>query len=209
MRTMNVVNPGASLTTTGNNIDSGKRVLLQHNHAGGNAHLVTIKNAGGDTLGSMYVAPHRPVIVDKEPTDTVETEASVTDIYATSVAHMGDIMRTYGEIKHLAEAVLAEKEQQEEKKFCKLCQKPETREECSYGPKAWDRFAVPVRSVKKEELELDEAILPEKKERKSRTKKGRKSYERENPGSDLRHLQRKLGTSKERENERYEEETDF
>ena len=47
-------------------------------------------------------------------------------------------MRTYGEIKHLAEAVLAEKEkeQKEEKRFCKLCQKPETRDECSYGEKS-------------------------------------------------------------------------
>jgi hypothetical protein len=28
-------------------------------------------------------------MIDKEPTDTLETENSVTDVYATSVAHMG------------------------------------------------------------------------------------------------------------------------
>ena len=89
MNVVKLLGQATQLTTTGNNIDSGKRVLLQHNHAGGNAHLVTVKNAGGDTLGSIYVAPHRPIVLDKEPTDTVETETSVTDIYATSVAHMG------------------------------------------------------------------------------------------------------------------------
>ena len=47
------------------------------------------------------------------------------------------------------EVVYEEKEEKEEKKFCKLCQKPETRDQCSYGPKAWDRFAVPIPSVKK------------------------------------------------------------
>jgi hypothetical protein len=89
MNVVKLLGQATQLTTTGNNIDSGTKVLLQHNHAGGNAHLVTIKNVGGDTLGSVYVAPHRPIVVDKEPTDTVETEATVTDIYATSVAHMG------------------------------------------------------------------------------------------------------------------------
>ena len=77
------------LTTTGKNIDSGTKVLVQHNHNGGSAHLVTLKNVGGDTLGSVYVAPHRPIMIDKEPTDTLQVENGVNDIYATSVAHMG------------------------------------------------------------------------------------------------------------------------
>ena len=89
MNVVKLLGEATALSTTGNNIDSGTKVLLQHNHAGGNAHLVTVKNAGGTTLGSLYVAPHRPIMIDKEPTDTVETEATVTDIYATSVAHMG------------------------------------------------------------------------------------------------------------------------
>ena len=56
-------------------------------------------------------------------------------------------MKNYKEIKQLAEE--AKKKEKEEKKFCRLCQKPETRDECSYGEKAWDRFAVPIKSVKK------------------------------------------------------------
>lgn len=89
MNVVKVLGEATVLTTTGKNIDSGTKVLLQHNHAGGNAHLVTLKNSGGTVKGSLYVAPHRPIIIDKEPTDTVETEAAVTDIYGTSVAHMG------------------------------------------------------------------------------------------------------------------------
>ena len=89
MNIIKLLGEAIQLTTTGNNVDSGTKVLLQHNHAGGNAHLVTLKNAGGTTLGSFYLAPHRPIVIDKEPTDTIETESSVTDLYATSIAHMG------------------------------------------------------------------------------------------------------------------------
>ena len=89
MNVVKLLGEATALTTTGNNIDSGTRILLQHNHAGGNAHLVTLKNAGGTTIGSLYVAPHRPVVIEKEPTDTLETESAVTDLYATSVSHFG------------------------------------------------------------------------------------------------------------------------
>lgn len=89
MNVVKLLGEATQLTTAGQNIDSGTKVLLQHNHNGGNAHLVIIKNASGTTLGSMYVAPHRPIMLDKEPTDTVEVGTGVSDIYATSVAHMG------------------------------------------------------------------------------------------------------------------------
>ena len=91
---------------------------------------------------------------------------------------------------------LAEAEEKEEKRYCKLCQKPETREECSYGEKAWDRFSVPIRSVKREETELDEAAWTRKEGQKKSgglNEKGRKSYERENPGSDLKAPSKKVG----------------
>ena len=89
MNVVKLLGEVTQLTTTGDDIDSGERILLQHNHAGGNAHLVTVKNAGGTVLGSVYVAPHRPIVIQKQSTDTVETENSVTDIYATSIAHLG------------------------------------------------------------------------------------------------------------------------
>jgi len=103
------------------------------------------------------------------------------------------------------------KKEEEEKKFCRLCQKPETRDQCSYGPKAWDRFSVPIPSVKikKEEFggnyqgplyaphpdlsdrfELKEGAAWTRKAGQNKNgglnEKGRKSYEKANPGSDLK-----------------------
>ena len=45
MNVVKLLGEATALTTTGQNIDSGTRILLQHNHAGGNAHLVTLKNS--------------------------------------------------------------------------------------------------------------------------------------------------------------------
>ncbi len=89
MNVVKLLGEATQLSTTPNNIDTGTKVLLQHNHNGGNAHLVTLKNVGGDTLGSVYIAPHRPIMLDKEPTDTLEVGNGVQDIYGTSVTHMG------------------------------------------------------------------------------------------------------------------------
>lgn len=110
-------------------------------------------------------------------------------------------MKNYKEIKHLAEE--AKKKEKEEKRFCKLCQKPETRKECSYGEKAWDRFAVPIQSVKREEadlsdhFELEEGVAWTNKAGKNKNgglnEKGRKSYEKANPGSDLKAPSKDVG----------------
>jgi uncharacterized protein YifE (UPF0438 family) len=103
--------------------------------------------------------------------------------------------RTAKESIELGNAYTLE-EEKDEKRFCKLCQKPETRDECSYGPKAWDRFSSPIRSVKREETELDEAAWTRKSGQNKEgglNEKGRKSYERENPGSDLKAPSKKVG----------------
>lgn len=97
----------------------------------------------------------------------------------------------------------AKEKKEDEKKFCKLCQKPETRKECSYGEKAWDRFAVPIQSVKREEtdlsdhFELEEGAAWTRKAGQNKNgglnEKGRKSYEKANPGSDLKAPSKKVG----------------
>lgn len=71
----------------------------------------------------------------------VQAKVTLAADYMNSVA-------SYMESKN-EEVVYEEKEEKEEKKFCKLCQKPEKQNECSYGPKAWERFSVPISSVKK------------------------------------------------------------
>lgn len=109
-------------------------------------------------------------------------------------------MKNYKEIKQLAEE--AKKKEKDEQKFCRLCQKPETRDECSYGEKAWDRFAVPIKSVKKEEadlsdhFELEEGAAWTRKAGQNKNgglnEKGRKSYEKLILEATSRHLQRRL-----------------
>ena len=89
MNVLKLLGEATVLSTTPSNIDSAEYVLLQHNHAGGNSHLVTQKDVSGTTLGSLYVAPHRPIIIKKGRTDTLEVGENVTDIYGTSVVHMG------------------------------------------------------------------------------------------------------------------------
>ena len=89
MNVIELLRPAIPLVDAPDPVLNATKVMLQHNHTAGNAHLITLKNAGGEVLGSFYLAPHRPIIIDKEPTDTVETEAEVTDVFATKVAHMG------------------------------------------------------------------------------------------------------------------------
>ena len=45
-----------------------------------------------------------------------------------------------GEVKHTKRGMAYE--QKEEKRYCRLCDKKETRSECSYGPKMWDKYSI-------------------------------------------------------------------
>jgi hypothetical protein len=79
-----------------------------------------------------------------------------------------------------------------EQRYCPKCRKMETKSECSYGPQYWENNAI---------KNFKEAILGEaawtRKEGKKKSgglnEKGRKSYERENPGSDLKAPSKKVG----------------
>lgn len=89
MNVVKLLGQATQLSDTPDNIDSGERILLQHNHNGGSAHLVTVKNSGGTVLGSAYVGPHRPMVIQKQRTDTIEVASGINDMYATSIAHLG------------------------------------------------------------------------------------------------------------------------
>jgi hypothetical protein len=62
-------------------------VLLQHDHSGGQAHVVEVRTGAGVTTGSLHLAPHNPIIVQKNRTDLVY--CSSADVYATSVVYQG------------------------------------------------------------------------------------------------------------------------
>lgn len=89
MNVIKLLGQSVALSDTPSTIGSGTKILLQHDHAGGNAHLVTLKNASGTVLGSVKVHHSVDMIIDKEPTDTLEVADGITDISAVSVSHMG------------------------------------------------------------------------------------------------------------------------
>jgi hypothetical protein len=78
------------------------------------------------------------------------------------------------------------------KKYCPKCKKVETKSQCAYGPKYWKDNAEEV-----EGGDMSEGAAWTKKSGKSESgglnEKGRKSYERENPGSDLKAPSKKVG----------------
>jgi hypothetical protein len=79
-----------------------------------------------------------------------------------------------------------------EKRYCPKCEKWETRAECAYGVSYWDKYAT--KNFK--ESVLGEAAWTRKEGKKKSgglNEKGRKSYERENPGSDLKAPSKKVG----------------
>ena len=82
-----LVNSGSGTTVP--NIDGvgAQYVLLQHDHTAGSAHLVEVRTGAGVTTGSFHLAPHNPIIVQKDRTDVVYSDTS--DIYATSVVYQG------------------------------------------------------------------------------------------------------------------------
>lgn len=82
-----------------------------------------------------------------------------------------------------------------EERYCPGCEKWETRSVCRFGVDYWDKYAI---------KNFKESILGEsawtRKEGKKKSgglnEKGRKSYERENPGSDLKAPQPEGGPRK-------------
>jgi hypothetical protein len=79
-------------------------------------------------------------------------------------------------------------EESAEKRYCPKCEKMETKSECSYGPEYWEKNA---------KKQTNESAAWTRKAGKNKegglNEKGRKSYERENPGSDLKAPSKKVG----------------
>ena len=82
------------------------------------------------------------------------------------------------------------------KKYCPKCKKIETKSQCAYGPKYWEDNAEEIENGG-ESGGVSEGAAWTKKSGKSESgglnEKGRKSYERQNPGSDLKAPSKKVG----------------
>ena len=87
-----------------------------------------------------------------------------------------------------------------ELKYCPKCKKIETRSDCAYGGSYWDSNAKEVRTDENGSMEVSEGAAWTKKEGQNKegglNEKGRKSYEAENPGSDLKAPSKKVGNKR-------------
>ena len=81
------VNVGLGTIVANSDGVGAQYVLLQHDHSGGQAHIVEVRTGAGVTIGSLHLAPHNPLIVQKDRTDLIYSSA--TDVYATSVVYQG------------------------------------------------------------------------------------------------------------------------
>ena len=81
------INAGSGSSVPGSNSIGARYVMVQHDHASGNAHLVETRTGAGVTIGSFYIPPHNPIIVKKEREELVFCSSS--DVYATSVVYQG------------------------------------------------------------------------------------------------------------------------
>ena len=98
-------------------------------------------------------------------------------------------------LKEFSEFILDVKEGCE-LKYCPKCKKIETRSDCAYGGSYWDNNAKEVSTDENGSMEVAEAAWTKKAGKNPEgglNEKGRKSYERENPGSDLKAPSKKVG----------------
>ncbi len=118
-------------------------------------------------LASKHNVSVKYIIRQAEIGSTVEREHTTSheEAYGIALQHLDEFPNYYESLLAMEKKMKAEhdkksvkkireelkskllenkEENKEEKKFCNLCQKPETKDECSYGPKAWERFSVPL-----------------------------------------------------------------
>ena len=69
------------------NIDGlgAQYVMIQHTHT--SDRVVEVRTGVGVTTGSIHVADRQPIIIQKERTDLIYSDAN--DVYATSIVYQG------------------------------------------------------------------------------------------------------------------------
>ena len=88
------------------------------------------------------------VIRQAEIGSTVEREHTTNhkEAYGIALQHIAEFPNYYSHLLKMEKKLKAEwgngkksvKEEQEETRYCHLCEKPEKKSECSYGPSAWE-----------------------------------------------------------------------
>jgi hypothetical protein len=72
-------------TTVASSVSNATVVRLIHSGTNGTHHLVTIKNATGNTIGTVTLGADQPEYFEKSSTDTLLVDSG-TDVMAVHVA---------------------------------------------------------------------------------------------------------------------------
>lgn len=83
--TIKVLSAEANLSNTASNV-SFAQVVRIHN-LNGATKVVTVKDSGGNTLGSLSVANGEIVNIRKNARDTLEVPAATANVKAVKIAH--------------------------------------------------------------------------------------------------------------------------
>ena len=141
-------------------------------------------NIGGDDYKSM--------VENFDQIDEVHRPPAGWKSYGGYEKEPVELDATAKRIDNIRKSIKIKKEVSEESKgeerYCPKCKKMETKSECSYGPEYWEKNA---------KKQTNESAAWTRKAGKNKegglNEKGRKSYEKENPGSDLKAPSKKVG----------------
>ena len=79
------VNAGSGSSVPSGDGIGAEYVMIQHSHS--SDRVIEVRTGAGVTYGSFHMAGNNPIIIHKQRDELVYSSA--TDVYATSVAHMG------------------------------------------------------------------------------------------------------------------------
>lgn len=162
-----------------------------------------------EELSKKHKVPLSKILGQVKKGTKIEKEHTTSKKSAeiTALQHVDEFPDYYDRLKKvekksMKEETTAEDQYKKDTKYCILCRKNEKQSECRYGPQMWERFTIAAIHP------TNESLLPKIKEGKTFSdfmievaawqrkegknsegglnEKGRKSYERENPGSDLK-----------------------
>lgn len=167
-------------------LEESTRIPLQN----GNVYMVTF-NWKGRFMAMKIFFPEV-----KRPSKS-QVQDALNKVYPGCIVKRYDISDIQPGETHLNMGIGEESQfiEEMEKRYCPKCEKVETRSECKYGVDYWDKFAIKNFKEAIEEIEETSAWTRSagKNKKGGLNEKGRKSYERENPGSDLKRPSKKVG----------------
>ena len=79
------VNAGSGSSVPNTDGVGAQYVMIQHTHT--SDRVVEVRTGVGVTTGSIHIADRQPIIIQKERTDLIYSDAN--DVYATSIVYQG------------------------------------------------------------------------------------------------------------------------